>query len=453
MSNFRKGNKKMCYKVGLVSLGCAKNRVDAEILLSMLKNSGYRIVEDAGDSDIAIVNTCGFIEDSKKESIEEIFNLVNMKNAGTLRCIIVTGCLAERYKEEILKEIPEIDAVLGIGANKNIVSVLEEVLRGKQVESFPPKCNMLLSSDRLRTTPAHYAYLKVADGCDNCCTYCAIPLIRGKFKSREMEDVISEAKSLADTGVRELIVIAQDTTRYGEDIYGELKLPQLLKELCKIEKIEWIRLLYCYPDRITDELIEVIKSEDKILKYIDLPLQHCSGRVLRAMNRRGDKNTLTALLNKIKNEIPGVVLRTTFIVGFPGETEEDFSELCEFVGEIKFDRMGCFCYSKEEDTKAAEFENQVEDEVKLRRQEILMLQQAEIMNQKQRKMIGKKIKVLVEGFDSEVGSMFGRSCADSPDVDGLVYFCCNENCCPAPGTFATVLVNDFIECDLLGEMV
>lgn len=443
----------MCYKVGLVSLGCAKNRVDAEILLSMLKNSGYRIVEDAGDSDIAIVNTCGFIEDSKKESIEEIFNLVNMKNAGTLRCIIVTGCLAERYKEEILKEIPEIDAVLGIGANKNIVSVLEEVLRGKQVESFPPKCNMLLSSDRLRTTPAHYAYLKVADGCDNCCTYCAIPLIRGKFKSREMEDVISEAKSLADTGVRELIVIAQDTTRYGEDIYGELKLPQLLKELCKIEKIEWIRLLYCYPDRITDELIEVIKSEDKILKYIDLPLQHCSGRVLRAMNRRGDKNTLTALLNKIKNEIPGVVLRTTFIVGFPGETEEDFSELCEFVGEIKFDRMGCFCYSKEEDTKAAEFENQVEDEVKLRRQEILMLQQAEIMNQKQRKMIGKKIKVLVEGFDSEVGSMFGRSCADSPDVDGLVYFCCNENCCPAPGTFATVLVNDFIECDLLGEMV
>lgn len=443
----------MCYKVGLVSLGCAKNRVDAEILLNMIKNAGYQIVEDVSGADIGIVNTCGFVEDSKKESIEEIFNLVNMKNAGMLKHIVVTGCLSERYKEEILKEIPEVDAVLGIGANKDIKAVLEEVLRGEQIESFPPKCDMLLSGDRLRTAPAHYAYLKVADGCDNCCTYCAIPLIRGKFRSRKMEDIIREAKVLSDTGVREIIVIAQDTTRYGEDIYDELKLPELLRELCKIEKIEWIRLLYCYPDRITDELIEVIKSEDKILKYMDLPLQHCSSRILKAMNRRGDKNTLMALLSKIKSEIPGVVIRTTFIVGFPGETEEDFSELCEFVGEIKFDRMGCFCYSKEEDTKAAEFENQVEDEIKLRRREILMLKQAEIMDQKQGKMIGKKIKVLVEGFDQEVGSMFGRSCADSPDVDGLVYFCCNENCRPEPGTFVTVLVNDFIECDLLGEMI
>lgn len=443
----------MFYKVGLVSLGCAKNRVDAEILLSLLNHAGYSIVDDINDADIAIVNTCGFIEDSKKESIEEIFNLVNMKNSGTIKHIIVTGCLSERYKQEILKEIPEIDAVLGIGANKDVVSLVDEVLKGKQVESFPSKCDMLLNGDRIRTTPAHYAYLKIADGCDNCCTYCAIPLIRGKFRSRKMEDIVTEAKNLANAGVRELIVIAQDTTRYGEDIYGQLKLSELLKELCKIEKIEWIRLLYCYPDRITDELIDVIKSEDKILKYLDLPLQHCSKKVLRAMNRSGDKNSLKDLLNKIRRKIPNIVLRTTFIVGFPGESEEDFTELCEFVDEIQFEKMGCFCYSKEEDTKAAEFEDQVEEEVKYRRKEILMLQQAGIVEQKQNEMIGKKIRILVEGFDSEVGSMYGRSYADSPDVDGLVYFCCDKNCHLAPGTFVTVLINDFIECDLLGELI
>lgn len=442
----------MSYKVGLVSLGCAKNRVDAEIMLSLLKNAGYIICEDATDADIAIVNTCGFIDDSKKESIEEIFNLVNMKNSGEIKYIVVTGCLSERYREEILKEIPEVDAVLGIGANKDIVSLLDGMLKGKKIESFPSNCEMLLNGDRIRTTPSHYAYLKVADGCDNCCTYCAIPLIRGRFRSRKMEDVIAEASSLADAGVKELLVIAQDTTRYGEDIYGDLKLAELLRELCKIEKIKWIRLLYCYPDRITDELIETIRQEDKILKYIDLPLQHCSGRILKDMNRTGDKESLTDLLNKIKREIPDVVLRTTFIVGFPGETEEDFEELCDFVNEIKFDRMGCFCYSKEEGTRAAEFENQVDEQVKQRRQEILMMQQAEIVKEKQSCLLGQEIEVLVEGFDSDVGSMYGRSYADSPDVDGLVYFCC-EGEQPNVGDFVNVIINDFVECDLLGEMI
>lgn len=439
----------MSYKVGMISLGCAKNRVDAELMLAKLKESGYELVENVLDSDVAIVNTCGFIEDAKKESIEEIFNVVRLKETGKIEAIIVTGCLSERYKDQILKEIPELDAVMGIGANSGIAEVVGGVLNGKKSELFPEKEKLPLNGERVRTTPNYYAYLKVADGCDNKCTYCAIPLIRGRYRSRKMEDIISEAILLAENGVKELLVIAQDTTRYGEDIYGKLMLSALLKELCKIDNIRWIRVLYAYPDRITDELIETIANEEKILNYIDVPLQHCNGNILKLMNRHGNKETLTELINKLRAKIPGLVLRTTFMTGFPGEGEQEFEELAEFVKDIKFERMGCFAYSAEEDTPAAVMNNQVEEDVKLRRREIIMEDQMKIMEEYCKKMLGKTLTVLVEGFDEKTNHWFGRSIADSPDVDGKVLFKTDKNM-PITGDFISVKVDDFTDCDLLG---
>ena len=442
----------MTYNIGLLSLGCEKNRVDAEILLFKLKESGYNIVSSVELADIVIVNTCGFIDDAKNESIEEILLVAKLKKSGLLKGIIVTGCLAERYKEEVLKEIPEVDAVIGIGANNDIVKVVKNVINGIKTESFPDKILLPLNGDRIQTTPKQYAYLKIADGCDNKCTYCAIPLIRGKYRSRKIEDILNEAKLLAKNGVKELLIIAQDTTRYGQDIYRKLELPQLLKELCKIDGIEWIRLLYCYPDRITDELIEVISSENKILNYIDIPLQHCNGRILKQMNRNGDRKSLTELFKKLRKKIPGVILRTTFICGFPGETEEEFNELAEFIKEIRFERMGCFTYSKEEDTPAAEMDNQIDEEIKLKRQEILMREQMSIMEENSRNMVGKVITVLFEGYDDEYGLYYGRGVADSPDVDGRVYFGAKKDI-PKNGDFLNIRIDDFDNCDLIGEIV
>lgn len=442
----------MTYNIGLLSLGCEKNRVDAEILLFKLKESGYNIVSSVELADIVIVNTCGFIDDAKNESIEEILLVAKLKKSGLLKGIIVTGCLAERYKEEVLKEIPEVDAVIGIGANNDIVKVVKNVINGIKTESFPDKILLPLNGDRIQTTPKQYAYLKIADGCDNKCTYCAIPLIRGKYRSRKIEDILNEAKLLAKNGVKELLIIAQDTTRYGQDIYRKLELPQLLKELCKIDGIEWIRLLYCYPDRITDELIEVISSENKILNYIDIPLQHCNGRILKQMNRNGDRKSLTELFKKLRKEIPGVILRTTFICGFPGETEEEFNELAEFIKEIRFERMGCFTYSKEEDTPAAEMDNQIDEEIKLKRQEILMREQMSIMEENSRNMVGKVITVLFEGYDDEYGLYYGRGVADSPDIDGRVYFGAKKDI-PKNGEFLNIRIDDFDNCDLIGEIV
>lgn len=372
----------MADKVSMLSLGCEKNRVDAEILLSNLKNSGYEIVPDVVLCDIAIINTCGFIDDAKRESIDEILNLIRLKENGIIKFIVVTGCLAQRYQEEVASEFPEVDAVIGIGDNDNIKNVIESVIKGVKYKNFPDKLNLPLNGDRLRTTPNYYAYLKVADGCDNRCTYCAIPLIRGKFRSRRIEDILKEAKVLAKSGVKELIVIAQDTTRYGEDIYQKLMLADLLNELCKIDELKWIRILYCYPDRITDELLDVIANQDKILNYIDIPLQHCSGKILKSMNRQGDKKSLLKLIKKIRDKIPNVILRTTFICGFPGENDEDFTELCEFCNEVKFDKLGCFTYSKEEDTPSFYMQNQIEEDVKIRRQEIIMQQQISIIEEK-----------------------------------------------------------------------
>lgn len=366
-----------------------KNRVDAEMLLYRIRNAGYKLCEDVAMADVAIINTCGFIESAKQESIEEILELSELKKEGKIKAIIVTGCLAERYKEEVMKEIPEADAVVGIGANDDIVKIIDEVLQGKKQQCFPDKLLLPLEGGRIQSTPYYYAYLKIAEGCDNHCTYCAIPMIRGKFRSRKMEDIIAEAKHLAENDVKELVVVAQDTSLYGKDIYGELMLAKLLKKLCEIDGIRWIRVLYCYPDKITDELLQVMAEEEKIVKYLDLPLQHCNGRVLKTMNRKGNKEELVELIAKIREKVPGIVLRTTFIAGFPTETEEEFAELENFAKEVRFERVGCFAYSQEENTPAAKLEPQIPEDVKERRAEIIMENQQEIMEEFCQKLDGK----------------------------------------------------------------
>ncbi|MBE6793330.1 MAG: 30S ribosomal protein S12 methylthiotransferase RimO [Ruminococcaceae bacterium] len=437
-------------KVSIVSLGCAKNRVDAEMMLYKLREAGFVLKDDPADGDAVIINTCGFIESAKQESIEEILELAKLKEEGKIKALIVSGCLAERYKEDIKKEMPEVDAVIGLGANGDIVEAVKKALAKEDFMSFPDKELMPLDDKRIGSTLPHYAYLKVADGCDNKCTYCAIPMIRGRFRSRTMESILAEAKELAERGVKELNVIAQDTTRYGEDIYGKLMLPELLKELCKIEGIEWIRVLYCYPDRITDELIDTIANEDKILKYIDLPLQHCNQRVLKAMNRRGSKESLKALINKIRERIPSVVLRTTLITGFPTETDEEFDELAEFAKEMKFERLGCFPYSTEEDTPAAELE-QVDKDIRGYRADAIMRSQELVMEDYCQSRIGSTVKVLVEGFDRYAECFFGRSYADAPEVDPNVFFTSEDKV--TIGEFVNVEISDYLECDLIGEVV
>lgn len=441
----------MPIKIGLVSLGCEKNRVDAEMMLYSLKEAGYEIDQNAENADVVIINTCGFIRAAKEESIDEIFNFVRLKEQGKIKAIVVTGCLSERYKHDVMKEIPQIDAVVGIGALDEIVNVIEKVLQKEKSEIFKAKENLNLNGKRLLTTPRHYAYLKIADGCSNCCTYCAIPLIRGKYRSRKMEDIIAQAKELAQGGAKELILIAQDTTRYGQDIYDKLMLPELLRELCKIEDVKWIRLLYCYPERVTDELIETIASEEKILNYIDLPLQHVSENVLKMMNRTGNAKTLRELINKLRAKIPNIVLRTTFIVGFPSETEENFEELCNFANEVQFDRMGCFTYSPEENTKAALFENQISEEIKLKRQEILMEQQNLILERKCNSFPGKNVLTLIDGFDETKGCLFGRSYMDLPDVDIRIMLE-HEADKNLIGTFKKLQITSYDGYDLYGKI-
>ncbi len=440
----------MSNTVGFVSLGCAKNRVDCEMMMSKVAKGGFKLIEDAAMADVAVINTCGFIESAKQESINEILELCKLKEEGKIKKIVVTGCLAQRYSQQVRELIPEADVVIGLGANGDICDAITRSLNGDVVESFPEKELMPLDGMRVQSTMPHYAYLRVADGCDNCCTYCAIPLIRGRFRSRKMESILEEAQRLVNNGVKELNVIAQDTTRYGEDIYNKLMLPTLLKELCKIEGLSWIRLLYCYPDRITDELIETIKNEDKIVKYIDLPLQHCNETVLKNMNRKGNKESLTALINKLRREIPDITLRTTLIAGFPGETDEQFEELSSFVEEMQFERLGCFAYSQEEDTKAALFDNQLDADVKEHRAQIINEQQAVIMENLCQKHIGKVIDVLVDGYDRYAECYFGRSVFDAPEVDPCVFFTADVK--PRVGDIVKVKITDYLDCDLTGEM-
>ena len=440
-------------KIGMVSLGCPKNQVDAEIMLYRLKEAGYEITGNEGEADLVIVNTCGFIEDAKREAIDNILELGQLKEDGSLKGLIVTGCLAERYANEVIDEMPEIDALLGIGCNADIVSVVERVASGeKGIALFAEKEKLDMDSDRILATPRYTAYLRVADGCDNCCTYCTIPSIRGHFRSRTMESVLDEANRLAKRGVRELVVIAQDTTRYGEDIYGKLMLAELLNKLCEIDGIEWIRILYAYPERITDELLDTMASQPKIMKYIDIPIQHCNGEVLRNMNRRGDRRSLTELIAKIRAKMPDVAIRTTLITGFPGETEEQFTELCEFVNEIGFDRLGCFAYSAEEGTPAAEMDNQCEKSVKERRAEVIMNDQLRIISEKNQEKIGKTLDILVEGYDNYIRCCFGRSYADAPEIDAKIFFAPSSPR-PSEGDIVKVEIFDTIEYDLLGQQI
>ena len=436
-------------KVGMISLGCPKNQVDGEALLAKLKKAGYEIVNNIEDSDVMIVNTCGFIEQAKKEAIDTILEVAEYKNAGLISAIVVTGCLAERYQDEIIKEMPEVDAILGIGANSDIVKTCDKALCGIVTTSFPNKCYLSINDERIISTPSHWAYLKIAEGCDNRCSYCAIPGIRGGFRSRTIESCVDEAKALAESGVKELILIAQDTTKYGQDLYGKYSLDILLKELVKIDGIEWIRLFYCYPQRITDSLINVIANEEKVCSYIDIPLQHSDKTVLKNMNRVGDGDDYKALISKMRKAIPDLALRTTFMVGFPGETDEQFENLCKFTEDVKFDKMGCFTFSPEEDTPAYDMQNQIDDDVKIRRQEVLMNKQYSITEELNKQRIGRIYKVIIDTFDGE--KYVGRSYMDSPEIDSGIIFTCDNNL--NIGDFVNVKITDYNGYDLIGEAI
>ena len=438
-------------KIALISLGCPKNQVDAEAMLALLRQNGFVISPEVEGADLVIVNTCGFIEEAKKEAIETILSVAELKNQGLVGALLVTGCLAQRYKSEVIEEIPEIDGIIGIGKNGDIAEICREVLSKKRVCEFPSKLSLPIDGDRILSTPHHFAYLKIAEGCSNCCSYCAIPAIRGKLRSRTIESILEEAKNLAESGVREIVLIAQDTTRYGTDNYGEFMLAKLLKKLCKVDGIEWIRLLYCYPECMTDELIDTIAEEEKICKYIDLPLQHADADVLKRMNRTGDEKSLLALVQKLRKRIPGVIIRTTVMVGFPGETEENFETLSRFVEEAKFDRLGCFAFSPEEGTLAAKMKDQIEPEIKEHRAELIMEQQYGIFEEKQNEKIGKTFKVIVDGFDEENLFYTGRTYMDCLEIDSIVIISTEEEL--LPGDFVSVKIIATEDCDLVGEVV
>lgn len=454
----------MAICVGMASLGCPKNQVDGELLLAKLEAAGFVILEDLTACDVVLVNTCGFVQAAKEEAIAEIFEQVQRKQAGQLQTIIVTGCLAERYRDELIAEIPEIDVVVGIGSNDQIVEIVTTALQKTSPrdpigrEYFADKEQLPLSGRRKLTTPSYYAYLKIAEGCDHRCSYCAIPAIRGPFRSRPMEDLLTEATWLATQGVRELVLVAQDTTRYGEDLYGEYRLPALLNQLCEIEGLVWIRLLYCYPDKMTDALIEVIATQPKIVKYLDLPLQHANDEILRKMNRPLGKAKTVALIEKLRGSIAGLTLRTTLIAGFPTETEEQFEELCLFVREMQFDHLGCFAYSEEEGTSAA-LMPQLPEELRTRRAEMIMAEQMQVLEQHLERAIGKTVTVLVEGYDRLLSCYFGRTAGDAPEIDGKIFFTAHPEELPKPltslqpGSFVQVHLTERYDYDLMGAFV
>lgn len=433
----------------LVSLGCPKNQVDGEMLMSKLCDSGFSVAQSEADADAIIVNTCGFIESAKAEAIEAILEAAEYKKAGLASAVIVTGCLAERYKDEIMNEMPEVDAVVGIGANSDIVKICQKALCGVTTNIFPNKCFLPLDDNRLVKKGSHWAYLKISDGCDNKCSYCAIPGIRGEYRERTLESITEEAESLAQKGIKEIILVAQDTTKYGISLYGKYMLPELLRRISDINGIEWIRIFYCYPDKVTDELIDAIANLDKVCSYIDIPLQHCNKDVLKAMNRSGSYDELKSLIEKMRSKIPGLSLRTTLMVGFPGETEEQFEELCKFVKEMKFDKMGCFKFSPEEDTPAYDMDNQIEEDVKARREEVLGDIQYTVTENANKSRIGKVYKTVVDDIDGEY--YIGRSYLDSPEIDSGVIFSSPDKL--NIGDFADVRITDYDGYDLIGETI
>ena len=437
-------------KVGFISLGCCKNLVDTEVMLYNLHAAGFEITPDEEEAEIIVINTCGFIESAKQEAIDNILDAAELKKWGKCRHIIATGCLVERYREEVMNELPEIDALVGIGSLCDIAEACKAVMRGEKYTSFRDKETMDLGGDRIITTDPHTAYLKVSEGCDNLCTYCAIPLIRGGHRSRTIEDIVSEAKDLEKMGIKELNLIAQDTTRYGLDIYGEYSLAKLVKAITKETSIPWIRLLYCYPDKITDELIEELRSNDRLVKYMDIPVQHIADSVLKRMNRHGGKALILETIKRLRERVPDIVLRTTAMVGFPGETDEDFTELCEFVKETKFERFGAFTFSPEEGTAAAEMTDQIDEQVKQDRYDVLMQTQLTVSEEKNAEKIGKTFTVLCDGYDRIAEIYYGRSYADAPDVDGKVYFKSKNKV--NPGEFVSVKVTEALDYDVIGEV-
>lgn len=419
------------------------------MLMSKLCDSGFSVAQSEADADAIIVNTCGFIESAKAEAIEAILEAAEYKKAGLASAVIVTGCLAERYKDEIMNEMPEVDAVVGIGANSDIVKICQKALCGVTTNIFPNKCFLPLDDNRLVKKGSHWAYLKISDGCDNKCSYCAIPGIRGEYRERTLESITEEAESLTQKGIKEIILVAQDTTKYGISLYGKYMLPELLRRISDINGIEWIRIFYCYPDKVTDELIDAIASLDKVCSYIDIPLQHCNKDVLKAMNRSGSYDELKSLIEKMRSKIPGLSLRTTLMVGFPGETEEQFEELCKFVKEMKFDKMGCFKFSPEEDTPAYDMDNQIEEDVKARREEVLGDIQYTVTENANKSRIGKVYKTVVDDIDGEY--YIGRSYLDSPEIDSGIIFSSPDKL--NIGDFADVRITDYDGYDLIGETI
>ena len=440
----------MAVRVGLVSLGCPKNQVDAEHIVYNLREEGYEIIPDAALADVAVINTCGFIESAKQEAIDTILEFCTLKSEGRIKAVIVTGCLAERYKAEIRSELPEVDAVVGLGANELLGEIIKKVLAGGTADMSGDKYSLIIDARRIVSTET-FAYLKIAEGCDNHCTYCAIPSIRGRLRSRKLESIVDEAKWLAKVGFKEIILVAQDTTVYGLDLYGKPMICELLRELCKIDGLKWIRTLYSYPERITDELIELIASEEKLVKYLDIPIQHCNDRVLKRMNRKSTKAELVSLVKKLRERIPGVILRTTLIAGFPGETEEEFEELCEFVNEMKFDRLGCFAYSQEEGTPAALLPDQIDEEEKQRRADTVTEAQMLISDRQSEERVGKDIEVVVEGWDKWAECYFGRSYAEAPEIDGKIFFTSESP--RTVGEYVKVHIDGTMDYDLLGSVV
>ena len=435
-------------KVGFISLGCAKNLVDTEVMLAKLAMAGYEITPECEDSDVVIINTCAFIESAKQESIETIIDIGWLKEHHKLKGIVVCGCMAERYGEQIKKELPEVDCIVGLGSIDEIVEAVKKAENGERFYTFKDKEQSELGGDRIVTTGTT-AYLKVAEGCDNRCTYCAIPLIRGKMRSRPIEDIVKEAKDLEALGVKELCIVAQDTSRYGLDIYGEYRLAELVREITKNTQIPWLRLLYLYPDKITDDLVEEMRTNPRVVKYADIPVQHISDNVLKRMGRHGGSAIIRDAIKRLRT-IDGITLRTTVMVGFPGETEEDFLELCEFVKETKFDRLGAFTYSPEEDTEAATFDGEIDEQTKQDRYDTIMQIQLDISAARNRKLIGRKMRVLCESYDIPAEAYVGRSEADAPDVDGKVFFFSDKKV--NEGQFVTVKITEAEDYDLIGEV-
>ena len=451
---FRGGISLQEYKVGVVSLGCSKNLVDAERMLFNINQRGFTLSPDPALADIVIINTCGFIQAAKEEAIEVILEFAQLKAEGRVKKIIVTGCLTERYREEAAELFPEVDGFVSIGCNAEIADIIETLIDGTDtVTRFGCNSGLPLTGERIIATLPFFSYLKIAEGCDNCCSYCAIPSIRGGYRSVPFGDVLAEAQFLAENGVTEINIIAQDTTLYGYDLYKKYRLPELLREICKIDGFKWVRVLYCYPEKITDELLQVIADEPKIVKYLDIPIQHCCGDILTAMNRKGDESWLRAFFANIREKIPEITLRTTLITGFPGETDEQLETLLNFVKDMKFDRLGCFSYSPEEGTPAADFDGQIERETAELRAEQIMEAQQRIMEEKNEKMLGKAVTAVTEGFDKYAECYFGRTASDAPDIDGKIFFTVNSGKKLIQGQYVEVSVTETLDYDLIGEVL